>query len=132
MSNEGAAEDPHPADVVRGWLGAEAVRVLEFAGARAWADAIARETDKDATTIRLAGRRVTKAQAKKSAAIVARTIATDRLSALDDHALAEIQNWRDADEALVAKLKPIRWRRATRCRPTTPEGRTRRTWSQPP
>jgi hypothetical protein len=106
LANDGAAADPHPADIVRGWLGAETVRLLEFDGAADWADAIARETDRDAGSIRLAGRRVAQAQAKKSAAIVARTIATDRLSALDNHALAEIQNWRNADALLVAQLEP--------------------------
>ena len=107
LANDGAAADPHPADIVRAWLGAETVRLLEFDGAADWADAIARETDRDVATIRLAGRRVTPAQARKSAAIVARAIATDRLAALDGHALAEIQNWRNADELLVAKLKPV-------------------------
>ena len=106
LSNDGAAADPHPADIVRGWLAAETVRLLEFGGAGAWADAIAKETDRDAGTIRLAGRKVTRAQAKKSAAVVARTIATDRLAALDGHAFAEIQTWRDSDEALAAKLRP--------------------------
>jgi hypothetical protein len=104
LANDGAAGDPHPADIVRGWLAAETVRLLEFATASTWADAIAKETDKDAGRIRLAGRTVTMARAKKSAAIVARTIAADRLAALDGHALAEIQNWRDGDEAVAAKL----------------------------
>jgi hypothetical protein len=106
LSNRGAAADPHPADIVRGWLAAETVRLLEFSGAAAWADAIARETDKDAGTINLAGHKATRVQAKKSAAILARTIATDRLAALDGHAFAEIQTWRDGDETLASKLKP--------------------------
>lgn len=106
LSCDGAAEDPHPADILRGWLGAETVRLLAFGGARDWADAIAGETDRDAGTIRLAGRRVGAATARKSAAVVARAIATDRLAALDGHALAEIQNWRDDDEALAQRLAP--------------------------
>ena len=106
LSNDGAAADPHPADIVRAWLAAEAVRLLEFAGATEWAAAIASETDRDARTIRLAGRKVARAQARKSAAVVARTIATDKLAALDGHALGEIQNWRDADQQLVARLVP--------------------------
>jgi hypothetical protein len=47
---------------------------------------------------------VTAGNAKKSAAVVANTIAAGKLAALDGHALSEIQNWRDRDEALVAKL----------------------------
>lgn len=106
LASEGAATDPHPADIVRGWLCAEAVRLLEFSGAGAWSAAIAKETDKDAATIRLAGQKVTRAQARASAAIVARTIALDKLSTLDGHSLAEIQNWRDADQTRVATLAP--------------------------
>jgi len=113
LASEGAAADPHPADIVRGWLAAETVRLLEFGDATAWAEAITKETDKDAGTIRLAGQRVTLARAKRSAAIVARTIATDRLAALDDHALAEIQNWRDSDELLVSKLAPSLTKRSS-------------------
>jgi hypothetical protein len=82
------------------------VRLLEFSGAAAWADAIAKETDRDAGKVRLAGRKLTLTQATKSAAVVARTIATDRMAALDGHAFAEIQTWRDSDEMLAAKLRP--------------------------
>lgn len=104
LGNDGPADDPHPADILRGWLGAETVRLLEFAGAGGWAEAITRETDRDARAIRLGGRRVSAARARKSAAIVAHTIATGRVAALDGHALAEIQNWRDADETLTQRL----------------------------
>jgi len=113
LASDGAATDPHPADIVRGWLAAETVRLLEFTDAAAWAEAIAKETDKDAGTIRLAGQRVTLPRAKKSAAIVARTVATDRLAALDGHALAQIQNWRDSDELLVSKLAPSLTKRSS-------------------
>jgi len=104
LASEGDSEDPHPADIVRGWLGAEVVRLLKFTNAGAWADALAKETDKDAKKIVLAGMHVTEATAKKSAAIVARTIAAEKLDALDGHALSEVQNWRNHDETLVANL----------------------------
>jgi hypothetical protein len=54
LSSEGPADDPHPGDLVRGYLAAEAVRLLLFSGAKAWGDAIATETDKDAAAIVLA------------------------------------------------------------------------------
>jgi hypothetical protein len=104
LSSEGAADDEHPADIVRGWLGAETVRLLKFKDAAAWAGALTQETDRDAAKVVLAGVHVTTANAKKSAAVVARAIAVGQLDSLDGHALADIQNWRDRDEALVAKL----------------------------
>ena len=104
LSSEGDAEDVHPADILRGWLGAEVVRLLKFKQAGAWADALAHETDKDVATIILAGAHFTTANAKKSVAVVARTIAAEKLNMLDGHAFDEIQNWRDHDEMLVGKL----------------------------
>ena len=55
LSSEGDADDVHPADIVRGWLGAEVVRLLKFKQAGAWADALVSETDKDAAKVVLAG-----------------------------------------------------------------------------
>jgi hypothetical protein len=107
LSSDGPGNDPHPGDLVRGYLAAESVRLLLFSGATAWADAIAAETDKDAGKIVLAGTSFTLAQAKKAAGVVAATIAMTRLDALDGHAFAEIQNWRDHDEDVVAELKPM-------------------------
>lgn len=105
LASEGDADDPHPVDVVRGWLGAEAVGLLRFKDATAWADALAKETDRDAAAkIDLGGSQVGAANARKSAAVVARTIASQRLDTLDGHAFDEIQNWRDRDEKLVAAL----------------------------
>jgi hypothetical protein len=104
LSNEGSADDVHPADIVRGWLGAETVRLLKFKRADAWASALVKEVDRDAGKVVLGGVHVTMARAKASATIVANTIAAGKLAALDGHAFDEIQNWRDRDEAVVAKL----------------------------
>ncbi len=106
---DGAADDPHPADLARAYLVAETVRLLSFSGASAWADRLTAEADRD-----LAGRRgvlhlgevaVTAGVAKASAAAAARAIARTRLASLEGHALGEIQDWRDRDEALVAGLR---------------------------
>jgi hypothetical protein len=104
LSSKGDADDEHPADIVRGWLGAEAVRLLHFKEAGAWADALVKDTDKDAAKVVLAGNNVTTANAKKSAAVVAKAIAETKLDALDGHAFSEIQNWHNHDETLVGKL----------------------------
>jgi len=52
LRNTGPSNDPHPADIVRGFLAAATVRQLEFSQASAWADAVEAETEKDITTIR--------------------------------------------------------------------------------
>src|SRR5262245_56790914 len=105
LRNIGPAGDVHPADIVRGFLAAATVRMLEFAGASDWADVIEGETEKDLATIRLAGQTVPPKVAKKSAEIVARAIVTHPMSSLENHALGEIQNWRDEDEAIVEQLR---------------------------
>jgi hypothetical protein len=110
LRNRGPAGDGHPADIVRGFLAAETVRLLSFAGAGAWADAIDGETTKDidahAQTFSLANKNVPIAVAKESAKITARIIATTKFKTLHKHALIEIQDWRDTDEAVVTDLIP--------------------------
>lgn len=101
LRSEGAAGDVHPADIVRGYLAAELVALLKFSKRAVWSKAIARETDKDRKTIVLGGETIAPAVARKSAQLVAQTLAQTKVAALEQHALAEIQNWTDADEALV-------------------------------
>ncbi len=105
LASDGDADDPHPADIVRGWLGAATVRLLKFKGATAWADALVAETDRDAGKVMLGGVHVPTAQAKKSAQIVAAVVAATPLDALDGHAFDAIQNWRDRDETLIGHLR---------------------------
>jgi len=107
LRNEGPSGDPHPADIVRGYLAAETVRLLEFDDADDWAQAIEDETDKDVTGIRLAGVAVTKEKAKASARVVAEAIAQTPLSPLEQHTLASIQTWRNTDEAVAQQLKGL-------------------------
>jgi len=67
LRNTGPSNDPHPADIVRGFLAAATVRQLEFSDASAWGDVIEAETQKDVNTIRLAGKNVsTEAGPRKS------------------------------------------------------------------
>jgi hypothetical protein len=115
LRNTGPANDPHPADIVRGYLAAETVALLPFSGSGAWAKAIADETDKDVRSIVLAGRRVEPDAARQSARLVAQAIATFKADALEDHALIDIQTWRDSDEEKLALV-----RRALRTSETLP------------
>jgi hypothetical protein len=105
LRNEGSASDPHPADIVRGYLAAETVRLLSFAEANAWGDLLDRETDKDLQQIRLAGRNVSAAEAKQSAKIVAQTLVRGKVEALEKHALGDIQDWHDEDEQIADQLR---------------------------
>jgi hypothetical protein len=105
LRSDGPADDPHPADIVRGYLAAATVRLLSFSGKNDWAAAIEAETDKDLTAITLAGHSVTRAAARQAADAVARAIADTKLATLEQRSLRSIQDWKDADEAVAAKLQ---------------------------
>ena len=105
LSNVGALDDPHPADILRGFLSASTVRLLSFAGAPDWADLIERETEKDVTDIKIGKVAISLERAKESCEIVAKTLAATRMSSLNQHAFIEIQNWRDEDEKIVRELE---------------------------
>lgn len=119
LRSDGPEDDPHPADVVRAWVGAETVRLLSFAGAKAWADLVSAEADHDAArTVRLGAVAMTPGVARDVAAVVARTIVREKVDALERHALGDVQDWRDRDEEIVASLRaelraprppPTRW-----------------------
>ncbi|PFR98875.1 hypothetical protein COK55_32940, partial [Bacillus cereus] len=74
LRNEGPDQDPHPADILRGYLGAYAVGLLEFDQAKEWEKIIETEVDKDLSEIQLEGIAISNDEAKKSAQIVASTI----------------------------------------------------------
>lgn len=107
LRSRGPSNDPHPADIVRGFLAAATVRLLAFSDAAAWANIIEQETSKDVGIIRLAGTSLTEAQAKASAEVVARTIVQTKMVSLENHALGEIQNWRNRDEQIVRRLRTV-------------------------
>lgn len=109
LRNNGPAGDPHPADILRGYLAASTVRLLSFGKAGAWADAIEAETDKDlgARNVTIAGHVVKVADAKKSAQLVAETLVKQTTSVLHNHSLIDIQDWRDTDEDIVSQIRPL-------------------------
>jgi hypothetical protein len=105
LRNDGPNEDPHPADILRGFLAAATVRLLSFDGAVAWAEAIEQETETDVRQIRLGGVPISVDRAKRSCEIVANVIAAHPMHALNDHSLIDIQNWRNTDEAIMQELQ---------------------------
>jgi hypothetical protein len=105
---DGPGGDPHPADISRGFLGAEVVKLLKFKGAKAWAEVITSETERDIPAsgrITLDGNAYDPADVKKAVAAVARTMVQKRFVALDNQAFGKIQNWKDQDEAIVSKIR---------------------------
>jgi len=105
LRSDGPANDPHPADILRGFLAAACVKRLEFSGAKSWADLIQIEAQKDVGTIVLAGANVSEAEAVESADAVAEVVMGGRMQALEMHPLGYIQNWRDTDEAIAQQLR---------------------------
>jgi hypothetical protein len=105
LRNVGRPEDPHPADIARAYLAAETVRLLSFGGASRWADRLVAEADRDLGQIRLGRVAVTPEVARASAAVVARAVARTPVRSLQGHAIGQIQDWTDRDEAIVAELR---------------------------
>jgi hypothetical protein len=105
LRNAGSGHDPHPADILRGYLSSETVRLLLFSAADDWGDVLEAETDKDVTAIELAGTAITLEEAKHSAKIVASALVQTKLNSLEHHALGDIQNWRNRDERIVKQLR---------------------------
>ncbi len=107
LSNIGPASHPHPADILRAFLAASTVRMLSFAGADDWANAIEAEAESDLSRVVLAGNHVEAQLARTSASIVAETIVRTEMVSLENHALGEFQDWRDEDEEIVQALRPM-------------------------
>jgi hypothetical protein len=107
LRNSGSRQDPHPADILRGFLAASTVRRLKFRGAGAWADVIEEETHKDVSTIVLEGNAVTEEDARRSADVVAKTIMQEKMKNLENHSFCSIQNWRNSDDVIISQLRQI-------------------------
>jgi hypothetical protein len=105
LRNIGPGDDPHPADILRGYLASETVRLLKFTGKTAWADALRDETDKDLEGIVLDGIPISRELAQQSAQLVAKRLVTFKASSLEGHSLGELQNWRDSDERKIRRVR---------------------------
>ncbi len=105
LRSDGDDRDPHPADILRGYLAAETVNLLKFTGRTKWRDFINAETDKDLDTIVLGDTEVSPEDARKSCRLVAETLVNYKAQSLEGHSLGEIQNWRDSDERKVRRAR---------------------------
>ncbi|MBS0585104.1 MAG: hypothetical protein JSR76_02240 [Verrucomicrobia bacterium] len=110
LRTQGPLTGPHPIDILRGYLGAEVVSQLSFAGAGEWSQAIENEVNKDLQTIYIVDSRtgyyyrIPADQALQSVKVAANTIMNTKLNALEGHSLKEIQDWTDADQKIVSEL----------------------------
>jgi hypothetical protein len=105
LRNDGPANDVHPADIVRGFLGASAVAQLSFDGAATWAGLLDEQTTRDIGRIVLENQEVSTEEARTSAQVVATTIINFKARTLEGHSLGDIQDWRNSDEAIVAQVR---------------------------
>lgn len=107
LRNVGPEEDSHPADILRGYLAASVVRLLDFGKASIWAEAIEGEVEKDLEEIKLDSNHIVVSadDAKRSADVVASCLVKMKARSLDGHALGEIQNWNDKDEQIVRDIR---------------------------
>ena len=80
------------------------MRLLSFDQSSVWANIIEQETEKDIETIRIAGIQISRQVAQQSAEIVAGVLASQKCESLRNHALIEIQDWRNKDEDIVDQL----------------------------
>ena len=105
----GGMQDPHPIDVLRGFMASKLVSELNFSGAAEWSKVIYNESVKD-----LGGRKlylvdertgqyrpfpVDTATAIKSAYVAADVLVNAKLSSLGGHSFKDIENWTNADQA---------------------------------
>jgi hypothetical protein len=109
----GGTNDPHPIDLLRGYLGAGVVKRLNFKAAAAWSQIIFNETKKDNGPLYFVDQNgmripfpVAFADAVSSADLVAEVIMRSKLNALQGHSLQEIDDWQDIDQDLVDNLVP--------------------------
>lgn len=110
----GSLLDPHPIDLLRGYLGASVAKHLTFSHAAVWSQIIANETKKDDGPLYLVDQSgnyyafpVSLEIAKASTDVVARTIMQSRLNSLQKHYLQQIVDWKDHDQSIVEQLVTI-------------------------
>jgi hypothetical protein len=110
----GSKDDPHPIDLLRGYLAAAVAKRLHFRDAAIWSQTIAAETHKDDGTLYLADSRgrlsrfpVSFSKAVQSTDVVAQTIMESKLASLEGHSLQQLQDWTDQDQIIVNNLSSV-------------------------
>lgn len=106
LASSGSPDGPHPAPLARCYLMAETIGACSFDDRAEWRRALIEEGDADAPgpQVDLGGLIVSLEAIKMSARIAARAILTAETEALEDHALCEIQDWRQSDQDIVETL----------------------------
>lgn len=112
LRNIGSTDDPHPIDLLRGYLAAAVANRLSVQDAAEWQQLLTNETSKDNDTLFLYNQQtrsytpfpVALDVAIASTQVVADTLLKTKLKTLQGHSLQEIQNWNDNDEAIIQSL----------------------------
>lgn len=107
----GEASDPHPSDLLRGFLAAKVVQQLNISNAREWAQVIERETVKDYplhridqrtsfyAPVALANQLYSFRQLLKSVEVVVKSVLYTQLQCMGKRSLFELRAWDDNDMA---------------------------------
>lgn len=114
LRSYGSTDDPHPIDLLRGYLAAAVVKHLNFSDAQAWSHVITTETSKDNNTLYFVDQDgdsvsfpVSFEHAVESTETVAKIIMQSKLAALQNHSLQELQDWKDSDQGVVDNLVSV-------------------------
>jgi hypothetical protein len=110
----GSTDDPHPIDLLRGYLGAAVVKRLSFKDAADWSQTITTETQKDNGDLSFVDQNgnsqpfpVSFNVAVASADVVAQVIMQSKLDTLQGHSFQELEDWKDQDQTIVDQLVNI-------------------------
>ena len=97
---------PHPTDIARGYLVAAAVGHCEFDHNNDWRKLLTEEVDLDVPDghVWLGGAMYSKDVVRDTANLAALAIMNDRIAALENHRITEIQNWTNDDNRIVQLL----------------------------
>lgn len=106
LATDGQWRSAHPIDALRAYLAAHTVSLLSFKGSKKWADALWKLADnsRGSNQITIGGQAISDKVAIESARIVADVLVTEKVEPLENHALGDIQDWRDHDESIVDHL----------------------------
>lgn len=107
----GSTNDPHPIDLLRGYLAAAVAKRLNFKDAAVWSGILTNETLKDNNLLYLVDQNgnysqfpVSLSVAIASTDVVAEVVMHSKLNSLQGHSLQEIEDWTDNDEAIAGSL----------------------------
>lgn len=97
---------PHPTDIARGYLAAAAVGHCAFDHRNAWRQLLTDEVNRDVPPegLWLDNVNYPADVVRVSAGLAALAIMNDRVRALEDHSITEIQNWTNEDNRIVQLL----------------------------